>query len=181
MPRKEQPPSYRLHKAPNCPVVTIDGKNHYLGAYGSDETHEKYARLIAQWREMRHRPTGSRATDQQVSNLRINEVTLRYWQFTVAYYRKNGAPTRELSCIREALRPLRRLYGNCEANAFGPLALKCADTSPDAVQQTAVRQARVRVHKGPTSPTQSRHLKGRGAILDLVRSQRIPLHDPIAT
>jgi hypothetical protein len=31
MPKKNSPPSYRLHKARNCAVVTIAGRNHYLG------------------------------------------------------------------------------------------------------------------------------------------------------
>ena len=35
MPTSKRPPSYRLHKARNCAVVTINGKNHYLGPYGS--------------------------------------------------------------------------------------------------------------------------------------------------
>lgn len=42
-------PSYRLHKARACGVVTIDGKDHYLpGAYGSDESKREYARLISE-------------------------------------------------------------------------------------------------------------------------------------
>jgi hypothetical protein len=53
MPRTNRPPSYRLHKARNLAVVTIDGRNHYLGPYGSPESHEKYARLIAEWRAHR--------------------------------------------------------------------------------------------------------------------------------
>ncbi len=35
MPKKNSPPSYRLHEARNCAVVTIAGRNHYLGAHGS--------------------------------------------------------------------------------------------------------------------------------------------------
>ena len=31
MARPKSQPSYRHHKARNCAVVTIDGKNHYLG------------------------------------------------------------------------------------------------------------------------------------------------------
>ena len=50
---KNPHPKYRLHKARASAVVTIDGKNHYLGAFGSSESHEKYARLIAA-----HRATG---------------------------------------------------------------------------------------------------------------------------
>ena len=50
MPKTHRPPAYRLHKARNSAVVTIDGKNHYLGRYDSPESHELYARLIAEWR-----------------------------------------------------------------------------------------------------------------------------------
>jgi hypothetical protein len=49
MPRTNRPPLYRFHKARGSAVVTINGKNHYLGPYGSPESHEKYARLIAEW------------------------------------------------------------------------------------------------------------------------------------
>jgi len=28
-------PAYRLHKARNLAVVTLDGRNHYLGPFGS--------------------------------------------------------------------------------------------------------------------------------------------------
>jgi hypothetical protein len=44
-----RPPSYRFHKARKCAVVTIHGKNHYLGPKDSPESHEKYARLITLW------------------------------------------------------------------------------------------------------------------------------------
>ena len=49
MPRTNRPPAYRLQKARQCAVVSIHGKDHYLGPYGSPESHEKYARLIARW------------------------------------------------------------------------------------------------------------------------------------
>jgi hypothetical protein len=41
-------PSYRYHKARNCAVVTVDGRDHYLGKYDSPESWEKYHRLIAE-------------------------------------------------------------------------------------------------------------------------------------
>ena len=46
--RTNSAPSYRFHKAWNCAVVSIDGKNHYLGPYHSPESFEKYNRLIAE-------------------------------------------------------------------------------------------------------------------------------------
>ena len=42
-------PSYRLHSSSGRAVVTVDGRDHYLGPHGSDESHEAYNRLIAEW------------------------------------------------------------------------------------------------------------------------------------
>lgn len=79
MPRKNRPPKYRLHKARNCGVVTIDGKQHYLWPYGSPESHEKYSRLIAEWSH-RSVPCKARRLAPPVTpeELTINELILRY-------------------------------------------------------------------------------------------------------
>src|SRR5882724_8483725 len=95
MPRANRPPAYRLHKARNCAVVTIDGKNHYLGPYGSPESHEKYARLIAEWRlHAKHLlpTTGTRGLDSTPS---VNELILSYYRNAQSYYVKDGRPTSE--------------------------------------------------------------------------------------
>ena len=42
-------PSYRLYKRTGQAVVTIDGHDHYLGAYGSPESKKAYNRLIDAW------------------------------------------------------------------------------------------------------------------------------------
>jgi hypothetical protein len=44
----KKPPSYRLHKPSGRAVVTLSGKEHYLGKYGSTESHEAYRRLLAE-------------------------------------------------------------------------------------------------------------------------------------
>jgi hypothetical protein len=41
-------PAYRLHKARQCAVVTLDGRDIYLGVFGSPESQAKYNRLIAE-------------------------------------------------------------------------------------------------------------------------------------
>jgi hypothetical protein len=41
-------PKYRLHKARNCAVVTIAGRDHYLGTYDSPTSWEAYHRLVAE-------------------------------------------------------------------------------------------------------------------------------------
>ncbi|HOW72930.1 MAG TPA: hypothetical protein PKY77_20205 [Phycisphaerae bacterium] len=42
-------PSYRHHKPSDQAVVTIDGKDFYLGPYDTPESRSKYDRLIAMW------------------------------------------------------------------------------------------------------------------------------------
>jgi integrase len=54
----------------------------------------------------------------------VDEVILRYWRFSLEYYRKNGCPTGEVDNIRAALRPVRQLYGSTPAKDFGPDALE---------------------------------------------------------
>src|SRR5512140_1228878 len=43
---------------------------------------------------------------------------LAYWRFAQSHYVKDGLPSRELTGIREALRPLRTLYGRTPASEF---------------------------------------------------------------
>jgi hypothetical protein len=40
-------PSYRLHRARGLAVVTLGGRDHYLGPHGTPESHEAYDRLVA--------------------------------------------------------------------------------------------------------------------------------------
>lgn len=123
MPKTSRPPSYRLHKARNCAVVTIDGKNHYLGPYGSPESHEKYARLIAEWRLHSGRLLPTTEATRFTSKLTINELVLSYFRHVQSYYVKDGWPTSEQDNIRQALRFVRQLYGASSATEFGPVAL----------------------------------------------------------
>ena len=103
MPRKKSPPSYRLHKARNCAVVTLHGKNFYLGPHGSSASYEKYARLIASeydGRDNQH-PVNEGAADG-VLHLSINELILAYWRFAETHYINDGEPSGELSNMRDA-------------------------------------------------------------------------------
>jgi integrase len=123
MPTRPSPPAYRLHKARNCAVVTVHGKNHYLGPYGSAASHEKYARLIAEWRQ-NSQPKSDDLLVVGHPDISINEMLLAYWRFAANYYAKDGKPTKELACVRDAILPLRELYGLSPVREFGPKALK---------------------------------------------------------
>ena len=48
MPRVNKIPSYCRHKATGQAYVTIDGREQYLGKYGSPESQEKHARVVAE-------------------------------------------------------------------------------------------------------------------------------------
>jgi len=78
--RPPRQPSYRLHKARKCAVVTLNGKNHYLGPYDSPESHEKYARLIAEWR-VNGKEVAAIASPLPNGALAINDLVLRYLDF----------------------------------------------------------------------------------------------------
>ena len=123
MPKKNSPPSYRLHKARGCAVVTIDGKNHYLGRYGSLESEQKYARLIAERVKAGRVFTSAPTLDGE--DLTLKDLVLRYWSAHVEVcYRKDGKPTDRHYHVRVALRPLRKLFGDTPIRDFGPKALQ---------------------------------------------------------
>jgi integrase len=114
-------PSYRLHRPSGRAVVTLAGKDHYLGKHGSPASRQEYDRLLAEYLATRARRTSSA---EPPGDLTINELLMAYWDHACAYYQKDGAPTSEPETIRQALRPVRLLYGETAARDFGPLALK---------------------------------------------------------
>ena len=100
-------------------VVRISGQDVYVGRYGSAETQNRYDAVVGEWLA-RGRTLPPPQTGQPV-----HEVLLTYWQHAEAYYRKpDSRPTSELHCIRAALRPVRALYGDSDADAFDSLALQ---------------------------------------------------------
>src|SRR5437763_1439926 len=52
--QRKNPPSYRLHRPTGQAVVTLNGKDLYLGRHGSPESQEGDSRLVAAgWRDGR--------------------------------------------------------------------------------------------------------------------------------
>lgn len=129
MPRlKRKLPSYRLHKVSGHAVVALNGRDVYLGCYGSDESKAEYDRLIAEWLANQRLyvdpgPVGAE-TEIERRDLQLNELFLAYWDFATGYYVKDGKPSGELEPIRQAMKPLTRLYGDRPVSQFGPRALE---------------------------------------------------------
>ncbi|MBN2561143.1 MAG: tyrosine-type recombinase/integrase [Phycisphaerae bacterium] len=118
-------PSYRHHKASGQAVVTLSGRDHYLGPYGSAESHAEYKRLIAEWLSAGQQSPASFARHEpDKRDVRIDELLLAYLHFAEGYYVKNGRPTCEVTNIKHAMEPLASLYGRMPIAGFGPAHLK---------------------------------------------------------
>lgn len=122
MPRtkKGTPPSYRLHKSTGQAVVTIAGRDVYLGEYGSKSSFQQYALVLLE------HSGGHAVRKQQGEELgrALVEVLAAYWEYAKSYYVKNGKPTNELDAIRIVVRDLRLLFGDESITEFGPAKLK---------------------------------------------------------
>ena len=128
MARVAKVPSYRLHKSTNQAIVVIRGKTFYLGRFGSDESQSEYNRIVAEWLGLGGDIPPPRTPAKAQPDLTVSELILAYWRHVESYYVKDGEPTSEVDTIRQALRPVRELYGHTPARNFGPLALKaCRD------------------------------------------------------
>ncbi len=119
-------PKYRFHKGSGQALVQINGQRIYLGVHGTAESQEKYRRIVAEWLESRQTPPVSDGNGKRNGHpaISINEMLLAFWQFAETYYCKDGQPTKELECTKEAIWPLRQLYGLTPAADFGPQSLK---------------------------------------------------------
>jgi integrase len=141
MPRAKSIPAYRLHKPSGWAVVTINGRDLYLGAHGSAESRNAYDRAIAEWLAAGRVNTPAAtpvpspsavirgpepaATATVTIGCTVDELLLAFLDHARTYYRRaDGTPTSEYDNFRDAVRPLQRLYGPTPAAAFGPLALK---------------------------------------------------------
>ena len=112
-------PKLRHHKATGRAVVTLNGRDFYLGKWGTPAAKEKYDRMLAEWLNNGRRPqitTSDSPTIAQVMNAYMDHAQ-------VYYVDQDGNQTSEYHVIKSALRYLRRLYSSEIAVNFGPLAL----------------------------------------------------------
>lgn len=112
---KRRIPKYSLHKATGQTRVFIDGRDHYLGPHGSEESKRRYRELIDDWRLRNETPAAC--------DLTIGQLVLLYDNHIREHYVKDGKQTSEVLCIQIALRPLVAMFGKIQAGDFGPSKL----------------------------------------------------------
>ena len=55
----------------------------------------------------------------------VTELLARFWRHAQDHYRRaDGSPTSEINTLKQAVRPLRSLFGLTPAQGFGPRALE---------------------------------------------------------
>lgn len=92
MPRKSSVPSFRLHKASGQARTIVNGRHVYLGKFGSPESRQRYARILAE----ASLPASVQTTAQAASDtqrLIVSELLVAYLKFAESYYAYEGQPT----------------------------------------------------------------------------------------
>lgn len=114
-------PKYRHHRPSGQAVVTLNGRDFYLGVHGTRTSRQEYDRIVGEWQANGRRLS----TDGASSDLTVTELIAAFWQHAEAYYRKpDGTPTSEIGVFKIALRVLRRMYGRNFVTDFGPRSLR---------------------------------------------------------
>ncbi len=110
-------PKYRAHKSGQA-RVTLAGKDHYLGTYGSPESKQKYAQLIAEY---------SASSSPASFGVDPKSVTLATIMAEYIRHADNHYPrgvNSESAQIRLILRVVKNLYADLAAASFGPQQFK---------------------------------------------------------
>src|SRR4051794_27414455 len=100
-------PSYRRHAGSGQAIVTLKGRDCYLGKFGSAESRERYRALIAGFMQ-----TGA-APQREDDPPTISECMVGYLGHIHQHYRTpSGGLGNQAFMIKKALKVLRSLFGD---------------------------------------------------------------------
>ena len=172
-------PKLRRH-ASGQSVVTLGGRDFYLGRHGSIAATREYERLCGEWlangRRLPHQWAGDAVA------VTVEDVVANYWTHAKRYYRKadgrGGSTPTSLHRVRVVLRDLRRLYGETAAVEFGPPQLKALR---DAWIRGGMRRLDAKGNERPAAPANRETVNNYATVVrqafDLaVEDQLIPPH-----
>lgn len=107
-------PQYCLHKASGRAVVRINGRDHYLGPWGTQESKRKYQELIAGYLA-----EGEAGLIRKDPSLTVVELAAAY----LDYYAQIAGGPKQMERVRRCCSLLVEQHGETEARHFGPQAL----------------------------------------------------------
>jgi hypothetical protein len=122
--RKGELPGYRHHKPSGLAVVTLPDptaprgtRDHYLGAYGSPESHQRYADLTAHLLPSTSPGGPPRPFPVPPRGLTVRQLYEAFLHHAWTYYRRaDGSPTGEVGNYRDAFKDLLQRWGTIPAD-----------------------------------------------------------------
>lgn len=124
MPRLVQAvPKYRKHRASGQAIVTLNGRDHYLGPHNSRASKLEYDRLVTEWLSSGRSASFGAAQPE----LTIVELVADYLRFAKGYYGDTTHGT--FATMKRVARPLKALYGRTAAAEFGVVQYKAVRLS----------------------------------------------------
>ncbi len=100
--------------------MRINGRDHYLGSYGSKESRAAYAKVVAE--QFRPGAGENLPTVHGFPDISINELLVRYLEYADSYYVREGIATGETDNMKNSMGVLRTLYGLSRAKELWNLA-----------------------------------------------------------
>ncbi len=141
-------PRYCRHKASGQAIVTIDGRDFYLGLHGTAASKAEYDRKIAEWLG-----AGRRLPSPRGSDLAVAELCDRFLEHARRYYvQPTGEPTKHLGHFKAGIKLLVKLYADTSAAEFGPVALETVRNAMIEKGWSRV-YARWQAFLGPSTPS----------------------------
>lgn len=114
--KNRTPKMCRHHKGQA--FVWINGKQRWLGRWGSDDAREKYDRLVAEWlANGRQLPQDTAEPDD--GPVSVARICVNFWK----HVQKRQHPN-EAANYKSAIAVVRKLYGRESAESFGPKRLR---------------------------------------------------------
>lgn len=120
-------PKYRrkvTHGGPPQAVVTLNGRDHYLGPYDTKASRVTYDALIGQWLASGRSPSFGLPRDEK-SECTLRELIRLYSAWAKKHYRhSDGTPTGTHQNMKPLMKRLLKWYGQKPASKIRPLVLK---------------------------------------------------------
>lgn len=119
----KKPPKYSLHKTSGRARIVWKGRHIWLGKYGTPESRQRYARVIASIAADGRVPDefAPRGTESVTA---ISDLTKLYREWAAATYHEEGVPTKRYMTFDRVLTLLEGMYGDLSADEFGPRELQ---------------------------------------------------------